>query len=142
MNRNIQNLAELKVQIALLSEEKIIQEHLIKNKIRELTNSLKPVNLIKNAFAGIAGDPGIKNSFKLKGAEAAIGFLVTQLLFKNANPIFRLAATVVGTSFAGKVFGADSPKYIEKIKTIFNKYRAKMNKPESGLFNEEDIYTG
>ncbi len=142
MNRNIQNLAELKVQIALLSKEKIIQEQLLKNKFRGLTNSLKPVNLIKNAFAGIAGDRGIRNSFKSKGAEAAIGFLVTQLLFKNTNPVFRLAATVVGTSFAGKIFGEDSPKYIEKIKTIFNRYRTKRNEPDSGLFNEEDIYTG
>lgn len=142
MSKNIQSVADLKTQIALITEEKSKQELRLKNHVRDFTNSLKPANLIKNAFSSINSDPEIKSTLKIKGAEAAIAFIVTQLLFKNSNPIFRVAATVLGTSFAGKIFGADASKYIDRIKSVYNKFRNKNKEEGSDLFNEEDIYTG
>lgn len=142
MSKNIQSVADLKIQIALITEEKSKQELRLKNHVRDFTNSLKPANLIKNAFSTINSDPEIKSTLKIKGAEAAIAFIVTQLLFKNSNPIFRVAATVLGTSFAGKIFGADASKYIDRIKSVYSKFRNKNKEAGSDLFNEEDIYTG
>jgi len=141
MSTSITSLAELKVEIDKLTVERKIKERNLNVHIKEFAISMRPANLIKNAFTSMSKDTELKSMLKTKGAEAAIGFVVTQLLFKNANPIIRTAATLFGTSFATTIFGDDSSKYIEKIKNIYQKFISRKEPVEDEQFNEGDNYT-
>jgi len=96
--------------------------------------------MLKSAFSSVKKDPDVKGMLKTKGVEAVITMLVTQLLFKNSNPIIRTAATLFGTSFATGVFGDDASKYINKVKTLFQKFKRKSDPKGDEFFDEEDIY--
>jgi hypothetical protein len=140
MNKNISSRAQLKLEIERLTAEKKLKEKQIGGLVKDYTTALKPVNLVKNAFSSITGDSELKGMLKTKGTEAAIGFVVTQLLFRNSNPLIRTAATVLGTTFASSIFGEDSAKYVEKIKNLIHKFRSKKGEIPSDTFNETDIY--
>ncbi len=140
MKTKIENIHQLREQIIRLSGEKLVKEEMLKARVRDFSQQMKPVNLIKNAFNSIKGDSELKSQLASKGTEAALGFIVTNLLFKNSNPVIRTAATVLGTAFASKVFGEDSPKYMEKIKGLFEKFKKKSKDVEDTDFNEEDNY--
>lgn len=142
MKTKISSRDQLKIEIQRLTLEKQVKENQIKNHVKDYAQAMKPANLVKNAFSSLKGDDELKGMLKTKGIEAAIGFVVTQLVFKNSNPFVRTAATLLGTSFATGIFGEDSSKYIEKIKNIYHKFKAKHDKKGEGLFNEEDVYTG
>lgn len=142
MKKDIHSRAQLHLEIERLSAEKKLKEQHLNQVIRDYSTSLKPINLIKNAFGSLKNDKDVKGMLKTKGLEAALGFFITQMAFKNSNPLVKTAATVLGTSFASGVFGDDSVKYIEKIKKLYQKFRAKTGRGAPGTFNEEDIYTG
>jgi hypothetical protein len=64
------------------------------------------------------------------------------LVFKNASPLIRTAASVLGSTAALKFFGDDSGKYIEKIRSLYDKLKnISSGKNETNdIFSEEDIY--
>jgi|SRR5688572_23969422 len=142
MKVNISSRSQLKLEIERVTQEKLRQEQQINQHLRDYAQSLKPINMIKNAFSSVNKDQDLKGMFKKKGIEAAVALMVTQLLFKNSNPIIRTAATLFGTSFATGVFGDDASKYITKIKNLFQKFKRKSDQRDNEFFNEEDIYTG
>lgn len=142
MKPAINSLETLRAEIIRLREEKKVRENQLRKSVQHLGNELKPANLIKSAFHSVSDDSELKSQLKSKGLEAALGFVVTNLLFKNANPVIRTAATVFGTTFASKLFGEESGKIIERVKSLYEKIR-KQAEPSAkpGEFNEEDIYT-
>ena len=137
MKKQISSLAELRLEIENLSVEKHLKERELNQQFQDWSQRMKPANLIKSAFSSLTGDSELKTQLASKGTEAALGFIVTNLLFKNSNPIVRTAATIVGTAFASKVFGEDSSVYIDKIKSIFEKFR---KKEDAIIFDEKDNY--
>lgn len=137
MKKQIRSLAELRLEIENLSVEKHLKERELNKQFKDWSQRMKPANLIKSAFSSLTGDSELKTQLASKGTEAALGFIVTNLLFKNSNPIVRTAATIVGTAFASKVFGEDSSVYIDKIKTLFEKFR---KKEDTIIFDEQDNY--
>ena len=142
MKPSIHSLETLRAEILRLKEEKKIRENQLRLSVKHIGNEMKPANLIKSAFHSVSNDSELTSQLKSKGLEAALGFVVTNLLFKNANPLIRTAATVFGTTFASKLFGEESGKVIEKVKSLYEKFKQhseKSSKP--GEFNEEDIYT-
>ncbi len=142
MKKNIHSLSELRVEIERLTLDKLERERRLSGYIKEYANSMKPANLVKSAFSSISNDPSLKGMLKSKGAEAAMGFLVSQLIFKNSNPIVRTAATLLGTGFATNIFGQDGSQYVNKIKTLYKKFRSRKDDGSQNDFNEEDIYKG
>ncbi|MBL0340989.1 MAG: hypothetical protein IPP71_08715 [Bacteroidetes bacterium] len=140
MKKQITSLAELKFEIERLTAEKQLKEQALNNQVKELSNRLKPINLIKSTFASFKEDSVLKNQLATKGTEAALGFIVSNLIFKNSNPIVRTTATLIGTAFASKVFGEDSSIYIDKIKNLFEKFKKKTEKEADPSFFEGDIY--
>ena len=142
MTKNIQSRAELRSEIERLTTEKQISEEKLNSMIREFSQSMRPVNLLKNAFGSMKKDTELTRMMKTRGLEALVGFAVSQLVFKKSNPLIRTAATLMGTSFASGVFGDDALKYVDKLKHLYQKFKSKTSRKESGSFNEEDIYTG
>lgn len=142
MKRSIRNRADLQMEIARLTGEKNVREKMLKENFHSFTEQLKPVNLIKSAFRSFTGDSELKSQLASKGTDAAIGFIISNLIFKNANPLIRTAASMLGSTVALKVFGDDSGHYVEKFKALFQKLKtvAKKDDKESRAFDEEDIY--
>lgn len=141
MKTKIHTLEELQHEIERLKEIKSLKEAKLRSDVKHLTVQLKPVNLIKSAFSSLTGDTELKTQVASKGLEATLGFLFTNLIFKNSNPMIRTAAAVLGTAAASKIFGEDSPKYIEKIKLLIDKIKRKRSEAKDASFNEGDIYT-
>lgn len=142
MKRSIQNRADLHIEIARLKEEKVVRERMLKDNFRSLTDQLKPVNLIKSVFSSFSGDSELKSQLASKGTDAAIGFIISNLIFKNASPLIRTAASMLGSTVALKVFGEDSGHYVDKFKALFQKLRTfvKRDDKDSPTFDEKDIY--
>ena len=78
MKRNINSLAQLKLEIDRLSSEKKFKERQLNTYVRDFSQALKPANLVKNIFSSITGNSELKGMLKTKGTEAALGFVVTQ----------------------------------------------------------------
>jgi hypothetical protein len=104
MKTKIDSLATLQLEIERLKSLKAAKDIQLKQSFQHLSNELKPVNLIKSTFNSITKDRELKTQIQSKGLEAALGFVVTNLLFKNANPVIRTAATLFGTTFRFQTF--------------------------------------
>lgn len=142
MKTKIDSLATLQLEIDRLKSLKAAKDIQLKQSFQHLSNELKPVNLIKSTFNSITKDNELKSQIQSKGLEAALGFVVTNLLFKNANPMIRTAATLFGTTFASKLFGEDSANIIGRIKNLYQKIKEKSPEEENKPFDEGDIYKG
>ena len=140
MIKNIESLSDLRLEIERISSKRDLHERQLSEQVKAYANSMRPANLIKNALTGMGQDKELTGMLKTKGVEAAIGLVITQLLFKNSNPLIKTAASLFGTSFATGVFGEDASQYVDKIKKIFQKFTAGKESPGNGVFRDEDIY--
>ena len=140
MKKNIQTRADLKAEIARLTVEKQVAEQNLNKMIREYSVAMKPSNLLKNALGSVKNDKELTGMLKTRGLEALLGFVVSQVLFKNSNPFVKTAATLMGTSFASGVFGEGAMKYIDKLKNLFQKFRTKSGESKEDSYSDEDIY--
>jgi hypothetical protein len=141
MKYTIRNRADLRREISRLTEEKNVREKMMKASMKGFADQFRPVNLVKSFFKSLTGDQDFKNQVTARGAEAALGFIISNLVFKNASPLIRTAASVLGSTAAVKFFGEDSGKYVEKIKSLYEKLKnvSSGNKSDD-VFDEEDIY--
>jgi len=142
MKYTIRNRADLHREISRLTEEKNVREKMMKANLKGFADQFRPVNLVKSFFKSVTGDQDLRNQVTARGAEAALGFIISNLVFKNASPLIRTAASVLGSTAAVKFFGDDSGKYIEKFRTLYDKLKniATKNNDTDDIFNEENIY--
>ena len=142
--RRIQSRAELRLEIERLKVQQHLHEVQIHERIRSITEKLKPINLIKSSLSSFSSDSDMKNQFTSKGIEAILGFVVSNLLFRKSNVIIRTVASILGSSLVLKFFGEDSGKYLEKIQSLYMKVKGMMKKDDKddSVFNEGDIYRG
>lgn len=142
MKYTIRNRADLHRELSRLTEEKNVRERMMRANMKGFADQFRPGNLVKGFFKSLTGDQELKNQVTARGAEAALGFIISNLVFKNASPLIRTAASILGSTAAVKFFGDDSGKYVEKIKSMYEKlknYSAGSNEND-GVFDEEDIY--
>ena len=142
MKYTIRNRADLRREISRLTEERNVREKMMKASMKGFADQFKPVNLVKSFFKSLTGDQELKNQVTARGAEAALGFIISNLVFKNASPLIRTAASVLGSTAAVKFFGDDSGKYIEKIRSLYEKLKniSSTGNKSDDVFDEEDIY--
>jgi len=142
MKYSIQNRTDLRREMARLTEERNIKEKMMKANFKGFADQFRPVNLVKSFFSSVTGDQDLKNQVTARGVEATLGFIISNLVFKNASPLIRTAASVLGSTAAVKFFGDDSGKYIEKIRSLYDKLKnISSGKNETNdIFSEEDIY--
>ena len=140
MKKIIRSRAELQAEIDKLTLEKQVSEQNLNRLVRDFSTAMKPLNLIKSAFGSVKSDKELSGRMKTRGLEALTGFVVSQLIFKNSNPLIKTAATLMGTSFASGVFGDDALKYVDKLKNLYQKFRSKNRDTSADSFNEDDIY--
>lgn len=141
MTTHIHSITQLRSEKARLELEKSALEYRLKQHFITVKASVKPVNMIKSALGSLASDSEVTGAIKTKGAEAAIGLLMSQMVLKNTNPVIRAVVGVVGTTLAATLLGDNASHYVEKIKALYRKYKARHAKKERPDFNEDDIYT-
>lgn len=139
MTKPIQSLNELRTEISVLKSRQRLQEEKVRKSVKSLAESVKPANLVKNAIKSFGSDKNLRSDLTLKGAEAAVGFLVSNLLLRNFGPAAKIIASLAGTTVATSILGDHAGKYIDKFKNLFNKF-TKMNAKEETGFDEKDIY--
>lgn len=139
MPKEIHSLRDLQTEIAILKAKQAVQEEQLRGRLKKMSEDLKPINLIRSTIQSFTQGSGLKGETTKRGAEAAIGFLVSNILFKNFNPVARTVATVVGTGLASELLGEQAGKYIQKFKDLAEKFR-KSGKEKKDLFDEQDIY--
>ena len=71
--------------------------------------------------------------------EHVIPAVVSGLIFKNAGPLVKTISSVVGSSFAKKVFGDEGGKVVDRFKNLVSKIRNKTTQQEEP-FDESGIY--
>jgi uncharacterized protein (UPF0335 family) len=114
--------------ISRLEQKRIEEGIIIKNEIHDVYESLKPVNLIKNAFKEVAESSEIKDNI----LNNSIGLLAGYLSKKAFEAVTKSPAKrVIGTAimFGVKNLVAQHPETVKKIVGgIFNFIRIKLEK--------------
>ena len=102
---------------------------LLKEQFHTTYESLKPMNIIKNAFGNITASPTVKNDLASGALGIGAGLLSKKILTGNShNPIRKLLGTVTEVAVAGAV--AKSAGGIvavagNMLKSFFNKNKSK-----------------
>ena len=76
----IHNAHDLETAIAELEKRKVVQEQLLSSQYHATVESLKPSNLIKNAFSKITSTPTLRAGIIKTVAAAGIGLLTRKIM--------------------------------------------------------------
>ncbi|MGZ3904016.1 MAG: hypothetical protein ACXVC6_09990 [Bacteroidia bacterium] len=119
--KRISNTLELKEAITELEIKKSETGRALKEEFSRLKESLKPINLAKNAFHEITTSPAVRENVLTGILGLAAGYIAKRALFGSSrNPVKRLAGAVLQMGIAG---GASKIKAggIGLLKRIFKK---------------------
>ena len=102
--QKITTAIELKEAILLLEVKRALQEELLKEQLKATSESLKPINIIRNTFKEMTATPELKK----EAMNAAIGYatgVVAKKVFvgKTNNPLTKLLGVVLEMAVANKV---------------------------------------
>jgi hypothetical protein len=102
--QKIKNTADLKSAILLLEHKKTEESALLKGQFLNLCESLKPVNIIKNAFKEVYSAPGLKTRVINAAIGIVSGFVTKKIFFGRTQNLFaKLLGFVTEMVVAGKV---------------------------------------
>jgi hypothetical protein len=86
----------LKEAISLLKKKQSVELRLLKNQIDKVHESIKPVNLIKNAFHQVASAPDIKNNILGNIIGLASGYVSKRIFIGGShNPITHIVGKLL-----------------------------------------------
>lgn len=116
---------ELKEAICLLKKKQAIELRLLKEQVHTVHESIKPMNIIKNAFHQVAAAPDIKNNIIGSIIGLASGYVSKKIFIGGShNPITRIMGTLLQIGITNVTTkNADTIKSIgEKVaKFVFKK---------------------
>ena len=95
MNRKIINTAQLKEAIATLETHATIKKSVMVEQFHQTYDSLKPANLIRNAFEDLVDVPGIADNFIGSSIGLGAGVLSKKILVGKPTNIFK---RILGTA--------------------------------------------
>lgn len=141
MNPEIHSLQQLRAEIRRLSDIKKNQEASLIIKTHLLADSLRPENLVKTVFSSLTRSSELKQQVTSFGADATIGYLFSNVILKNANPMLRAISTYAAPVIFSYFFGDESGKYLDKFKNLISRFRRKDKNGQDETFDEKDIYS-
>lgn len=90
--------------ISLLENKRAEELKLLKEQLHLVSESLKPINLIKNTWHEVASSPEIKNNIVNNTIGLATGYLTKKVLFgASHNPVKKLIGTLLQFAVANVV---------------------------------------
>ncbi|MGZ3864500.1 MAG: hypothetical protein ACXVPN_16410 [Bacteroidia bacterium] len=119
--RRISNTLELKEAISELEIKKAETGKALKDEFGRLKESLKPANLVKNAFHEVTTSPAVRENVLNGILGLAAGYIAKRALFGSTrNPVKKLAGAVLQMGIVG---GASRIKAggMNLLKRIFKK---------------------
>lgn len=123
--RIINNTSDLKLAIRQLELKEANELNMLKGQFKATTESLKPLNIIKNTFKKAAASPDLKSDVFNAAIGLTTGVLAKKLMIgKTANPFKKLMGIGLEMLVANKIAkNADSIKSAGNmvIKKIFSK---------------------
>lgn len=123
--QKITSVEELKVAISLLESKQKEQGQLLKQQFRLTYESLKPINLIKNAFKEATQSSNIKSNIVDVSLGLVSGYLSKGLLVRGShNPLKKVLGAVLQmgvTNFVTKKSEIIKSTGASLLKKIFNK---------------------
>ena len=100
----INNTAQLKAAIALLQVDASVKKRILVEQYQTTAESLKPANLVRNAFNNIVDAPDITNRIIGTSVGLGAGILSKKILIGKSTNIFkRIFGTVIELAIAGVV---------------------------------------
>lgn len=87
--QHITSSAALKNAIQLLEVEQAIKEQLLRDQFHLTYESLKPVNLLKNAFKNITSSPDLLDNILGTVTGLATGYLTKKIVVSGSGNVFR-----------------------------------------------------
>ncbi|MBX3256972.1 MAG: hypothetical protein KF862_22735 [Chitinophagaceae bacterium] len=78
--KNTLTAKDIKARIALLEEQTQVMEDNLRDKAREVYDSFKPLNILKNTFSTISSSPGLKKDIFSTALNLGLGYLGTRFL--------------------------------------------------------------
>lgn len=113
--QKITTSVELKNAIEELKAKQALEWTLLKEEFLDVVETLKPVNILKEALKNILASPDLKSNIAKAGFGLATGAITTKLFMgKVTNPISRLLAGAV----IGMATSAGSSKAFVGIKSV------------------------
>jgi len=98
----IKNSADLKAAIVELEHRKLREKQELVNDFHAITESLKPMNLIKSTFQRVRETPGIGGNILKATVGLGVGFLSKKLLLTKSTGIVK---TLLGSALKMGVAG-------------------------------------
>ncbi len=126
----ITSTTELRDNIKLLEERRIVQGHLLKEEFSQVVESLKPSNIIKNSFSGMASSPHVMRNIIIGVLGVTAAYFSRKKLKKaKNNPVRKLMATVIQAGIAS-LLAVKGEVIKEKVYLIFNNIFSKKKTEE------------
>ncbi len=116
--------------------EQQLEEKIVREQFHRTYESLKPLNLIRNAVHQVVSSPELKGDLGNAALGIISGFIAKKAIsFGSSNPLVKLGATIVQMIVAGKVTqNADDIKAIAAI--VLNKIMNHQRNPADEKTNE------
>jgi len=138
MKRNsITDIKSLRFEILQAEAIQNEKEKKLNDSLQVLSGKLHPSNLVREAISGFFNSKsktGADNSF-----EKIVGFIITDLLLRNASPVIKAAGVAIGSLISSELMGEGSEKIIQRLKDLFEKIKGRFRKADSS-FDESEIY--
>jgi len=98
MNHTIKNVADLKLRIRELKALKNHQEAVLKADVKDIMESLKPSNIIKNATLQFATDDDAVHSVMRTGISAVSSFIIDRIFSRKGIKGYLTSMLLKGVS--------------------------------------------
>ncbi len=126
---NIKNHTELQFRIMQLNSQREEQELELKKGMKELYNSLHPLNLLRNGLSDIASDKQVQFDATKIGLNLGSEFLIGKLLGSNMN-ITKYLGSIVLQKASDYLINNHPDKIVwgvEKLTNLFRSFSKKEN---------------
>ncbi len=130
--RKIENITQLRQEYARLSALKTEQEELLKRDMKEIMESLKPVNLLISLSKDLFAKRNDK-ALLVKGLTMGLQLLTNRFLSGNKVGIVKSILAYIGQNVASNLIATKSEGIFSKIKGLFN-----FNKKKEDLISEDE----
>lgn len=126
----IASTTQIRDNIKLLEERRIVQGQLLKEEFSQVVESLKPSNIIKNSFSGMASSPHVMRNIIIGVMGVTAAYFSRKKLKKTKNnPVRKLMATVIQAGIASLI-AVKGEVIKEKVYLIFRSIFSKKNPEE------------
>lgn len=123
---NISTLPELRAEIRRLRTLQHQQEGIIDQDVYEITESLKPENIISGVFSSFMKSKGPKEAILHGGVNSTVDFLIDKVLFRKSSFILRWAASAVAKKFSNNIVDKNAGGIFGKVQDIFSNLKNKF----------------